>query len=302
MMQRVLVTGARGFVGRSIVKELLKQNAEVLALDRTKADFNDAKAICEQVDLLNKEELYKKIDLYRPTSVIHLAAIAAPVYGNVAELYNINIHGSENLLDVLADVCPRGTRVVLTSTAGVYGNASKEFIDEQTPYNPQNHYSFSKMVMEYIAKFYDSLDIKIIRPFNMIGAGQNENFLVPKLVQAYVKKQDVLSVGNMQTYRDFTDVGFAAQIFCKAALCKEMKEKVLNICSGKGTCGNDILNILEQITGYKPKIEVNPQFLRKNEIMRLVGDPAKCNGFIGNNIVSLSVREILEEMVRFYSD
>lgn len=301
MENKILITGAAGFVGKAIVKELLKQNCKILALDKKEHDFASADVTFSHANLLNVSELKEAIGTFKPTGVIHLAAIASPVYGNIAELYDINVHGSENLLDVLQDTSAKGTRVVLTSTAGVYGNSDKQFITESTPYNPQNHYSFSKMIMEYIAKAYkDDLDIKIIRPFNMIGAGQTENFLVPKLVKAFVTKQPVLSVGNMNTYRDFVDVDFAAKIFCKAVLSPQMEDDVLNICAGHGTSGEDILQMLNGLTGFMPEIEINKEFIRKNEIMRLVGDPTKCNKFIGEAVKSKSVHEILAEMVAKY--
>lgn len=294
MEARVLITGARGFIGHHIVKELLNQNANILTCDRTKADFNNEKVICKQVDILNRENLFRCIADFQPTSVIHLAAIASPVYGNIAELYDINVRGTENLLSGLKS----GTRVVLTSTAGVYGNSEKRLITEDTPYNPQNHYSLSKMVMEYIAKTYqDELDIKIIRPFNIIGHGQKENFLVPKLINAFTTKQPILSVGNIDTYRDFVDVDFASKVFCKVAITSDMPENILNICTGLGTKGRDILNILTELTGYSPNLQVNPTFLRKNEIMRLVGDPTKCNAFIGSDVKSKSVKEILTDLL-----
>lgn len=302
MDKRIFVTGASGFVGRAIVKELLAQNATIMALDRAAYDFADNRVVFSNTNLLDKDGLAKDIAAFNPTGVIHLAAIASPVYGNIAELYDINIHGTENLLDVLHDKCAKNTRVILTSTAGVYGNSDKEFINEDTPYNPQNHYSFSKMITEYIAKAYkEDLDIRIIRPFNIIGVGQNENFLVPKLVKAFAEKQSVLLVGNMNTYRDFVDIDFAAKLFGKAVLDLKMEYDVLNMCAGKGTRGQDILDILQELTGYTPKVEVNPQFLRKNEIMRLVGDPTRCNQFMGPDIKTKSVREILASMVKAYS-
>ena len=297
MTSRVLVTGASGFVGRKIVAELLSNGAEILALDRTAADFKSNRVVFSNANLLDKDGLKKDISAFKPNAVLHLAAIASPVYGNVAELYDVNVHGSENLLDVLRDTCDEGTRVVLTSTAGVYGNSCKEFITEDTPYNPQNHYSFSKMVMEYISKAYSELDIHIVRPFNMIGVGQSANFLVPKLVNAFKSKQAVLEVGNMDTYRDFVDIDFSAKFFAKAVLSQQIEDKVLNICAGHGTKGREILQILAELTGYMPEVKVNPAFLRKNEIMRLVGDPTKCNKFIGPELKTKTVPEILKDMV-----
>lgn len=304
MTHRILITGINGFVGRHITKELLKHNGvKIMGFDRNVSNVFGENVIVNQVNLLDKDGLEKVISEFKPTAVLHLAAIASPVYGNVGELYDINIHGSENLLDVLYNVCDNGTRVVLTSTAGVYGNSGVDFDkEEETPYNPANHYSYSKMVMEYISKNYmDKLDIKIIRPFNMIGVGQNENFLVPKLVKAFATKQQELKIGNMNTQRDFVDVDFAAKFFAKLLLSANVEYKVINLCAGYGTTGNEILEMLKDITKYSPNISVNPEFIRKNEIMRMVGDPTRCNAFINGEFKTKTVRAILEDMVKQYS-
>ena len=302
MSARILITGINGFVGRHITKELLtNKDIKIMGFDRNiNSSFGENVSI-RTVNLLDKENLKKAVSEFKPSTVIHLAAIANVVYGNVGELYDINVHGSENLLDVLYDVCDNGTRVILTSTAGVYGNSGVDFDTEETPYNPANHYSFSKMVMEYISKNYtDKLDIRIVRPFNMIGVGQNESFLIPKLVRAFASKQPELQIGNMNTFRDFVDIEFAAKFFCKLALQPNVEPRVLNLCAGHGTTGNDILGMLQDITKYSPKISVNPEFVRKNEIMRLVGDPTKCNAFINNEFKTKPVYAILSEMVKQY--
>lgn len=298
MKNRVIVTGANGFIGNYVTKELVKNGAEVLAMNGKGLDVknNDVKNCV--ADILNIDEVRAAFKDFNPDCILHLAAIAAPTFGNIAMLYDINVHGSENILEAAKEVCSEGTRVVLTSTAGVYGNSGKDFISEDTEYNPQNHYSYSKMIMEYISKNYrDILDIKIIRPFNMIGTGQTTKFLVPKLVEAFVTKQQVLKVGNLETQRDYVDVEFASKIFAKFATEENLKYNVLNICAGSAVKGSEITDILAELTGYSPKIEVNPEFLRKNEIMRMVGDPTKCFDFAGENLRPISIRQILSRMI-----
>lgn len=300
MQKKVFVTGAGGFVGSYILKSLNMAGASILAHDIKGAKFSVEGIRSCDVDLKDKQALSQVIRDFAPDSVIHLAAIASPTYGNIAEIYDVNVNLSEILLDVIRDNCPKGTRVVLTSTAGVYGNSDKAFISENSEYNPQNHYSFSKMVMEYISRAYkDDLDVKIIRPFNMIGCGQKENFLIPKLVRAYVQKQDVLKVGNLNTVRDYVDIEYAAKVFCKMALTDETEYDVLNICSGHGVKGTEILHMLQELTSFSPRIEVDPKFLRKNEIMQLVGDPTRCNAFMGDEKPK-KIEHILKHMVDFY--
>ena len=302
-MTKVFVTGAVGFVGRQIIKELASSGVDIMAMDKSdRLDNIEGIKLCK-IDLSERDKLKESLADFKPDSIIHLAAIASPVYDRIGELYEINVRGSENLLDAVKNSCKAGTRVILTSTAGVYGNSDKEFISEDTEFNPQNHYSYSKMVMEYLSRSYaDDLDIRIIRPFNIIGYGQRDDFLIPKLVKAYALHQPVLQVGNLATARDYVDIFFAAKIFCKMALDDNVSDKLLNICSGYGTTGNDVLRMLEQITDFRPKIDVADAFLRKNEIMRLVGDASLCNRFIGNDIRPMVMYDILYSMIQGYKN
>lgn len=298
MTKKVLVTGANGFVGNYVTNELLNNGADVIALNGPGLDVKNNKITNICVDILDIEAIKSVFRDFQPDCIIHLAAIAAPTYKDVAKIYDINVHGSENILDAAKASCKEGTRVILTSTAGVYGDSGKEYTDENTPYSPQNHYSYSKMVMEYVSRNYkDELDIKIIRPFNMIGIGQSPNFIVSKFTKAFIDKVPVLRVGNLNTERDFFNVEFAAKVFANTALKEDVKYDIINICAGKATTGAQILDILKEITDYEPKIEVQQEFLRKNEVMRMVGDTTRCFDVAGDGIRPLPVNQILKNMV-----
>ena len=226
-----------------------------------------------------------------------LPSLAKGIYGDIMEIFQTNVKGAENLLEGLRRHCPAGTRVVLTSTAGVYGNVPLSNIPETTPYSPMNYYGLSKVTMELLARRYGEFDIRILRPFNIIGAGQKENFLIPKLVRAFVSRLPVLKVGNLETVRDYTDVRFGSQVFVQMALRDVCSDKILNLCSGHGTSGEQIVEYLRQITGYSPEITVDKSFIRRGEIMRLVGDNSRLKAFMQDGIKPLHVKDILAEMV-----
>lgn len=303
MKKRVLVTGACGFIGSHIINELKNFDVQIMGIDRILPKQSDDKVQYLTADLLDVSGLESLLKEFNPDSIIHLAAIAAPTYENTAELYNTNIKGSENLFDAAYKICNKRTRIVATSTAGVYGISNEDYISENSSYNPQNHYSFSKMVMEYIAKRYkDKLDMIIIRPFNILGMNQTNNFLIPKLVEAFISKQEVLRVGNLETARDYVDVEYTVKLFVKVALFEDINFDIINICAGHATKGIDIVNYLNEITGFMPKIEVAPEFLRANEIMRLVGDATICREIMKDIATVKPVKEILANMVKQYEE
>ncbi|MBO7672097.1 NAD-dependent epimerase/dehydratase family protein [bacterium] len=298
MKKRIAVTGANGFVGSYVTEALLRDGAEVLAINGPGLEIKNKNVKNCYADILNLDDIKSAFKEFQPDSIIHLAAIAAPTFKDLAKLYDINVHGSENIMDAAKEVCKQGTRLVLVSTAGIYGDSGKEYTDENSPYNPQNHYSYSKMVMEFLSRNYrDDLDIKIVRPFNFIGKGQSVNFIVSKFVKAFQEKEPVLKVGNIKTQRDYIDISFGAWALAKIATNDDVKYDVINVCTGVATSGEDIINTLEELTGYCPKIEVEPAFLRKNDIMRMVGDPTRWLEVAGPNQKPAPVKELLKNLL-----
>lgn len=302
-MKKILITGATGFIGRYCCNEILARGNDYLAFVRKETDLKEnSKAVL--VDLHNKQKLIEIIRDYKPDAVLHLAAIAAVTYGDVSEIYNTNISATEVLLDALYDTCDLGTRVVLVSTAGVYGNQEDKYYYEEMPYNPANHYSYSKMVMEYMSRQYsDKLDVKIVRPFNIVGYGQNENFFLPKLVKAFATKQKVIKLGNIQSERDYVNVEYCVNVLMELLTRDRVEEDKLNICSGIATSGLHIIDMLRNISGYSPEIQISNDFVRRNEVWRLVGSNEKLLNFLGDkDFNGYCVYEILENMYNNFSD
>ena len=300
--KRVLITGASGFIGQFVLKEMLKnEDIDFFAIDTRKIP-NISTEKQELVSLLDKEKLMEIIKRYKPNIIIHLAAIALVTHDNVGEIYNVNVQGTENLLEVTQEYCNKGTRVILASTAGVYGNQKVEKYKEDLPYNPANNYSYSKMITEYLGKRYkDDLEIVTIRPFNIIGVGQSENFLIPKLVEHFANRKEKLSVGNISSFRDYVDVEYCAEVIMELVLREKIDFDILNICSGIPTSGEMILQLLQEMTSFKPEIEISKNFVRKNEVWRMIGDTTRLSEFM-NGKKSQSVKDILLKMLDYYKN
>ena len=300
--KRVLITGASGFIGQVVLKEMLKnEDIDFFAIDTRKIPNISIEKL-ELVSLLDKEKLMEIIKRYKPNIIIHLAAIALVTHDNVGEIYNVNVQGTENLLEVTQEYCDKGTRVILASTAGVYGNQNVDKYREDLSYNPANHYSYSKMITEYISKQYkEDLDIVTIRPFNIIGVGQSEKFLVPKLVEHFADRKEKLSVGNISSFRDYVDVEYCAEVIMELISRKKLDFDILNICSGIPTNGEMIIQLLQEITDFKPEIEISSDFVRKNEVWRMIGDTTRLWEFM-NGKKSQSIKDILVKMLDYYKN
>ena len=299
--KKILITGASGFIGKYVLKKIKDNDLDFLAIDAQKV-LDVSSENQRVISLLDKENLGEVIKLYKPNVIVHLAAIALVTHKNTGEIYNVNVQGTENLLESAQNYCDKNTRVILASTAGVYGNQNVDKYGENLTYNPANHYSYSKMITEYISKQYkEDLDIVTIRPFNIIGVGQSEKFLVPKLVEHFADKKEKLSVGNISSFRDYVDVEYCAEVIMELISRKKLDFDILNICSGIPTNGEMIIQLLQEITDFKPEIEISSDFVRKNEVWRMIGDTTRLWEFM-NNKKSQSVKDILVKMLDYYKN
>ncbi|MDH1008764.1 GDP-mannose 4,6-dehydratase [Pseudomonas nicosulfuronedens] len=289
---RVLITGGSGFIGQYLIHELKERGAIVLGTSMgTKTDD------LVPISLSDKEGLTRTIEEFAPDWIVHLAAIALVTHGDIQQIYGVNVLGSENLFEaVLAAQIKRPT-MLLASTAGVYGNQNVEYLSEELAYNPSNHYSYSKMVMEMLAKQYsDDIKIHIVRPFNIIGSGQAESFLIPKIVRHFVDRAPELKLGNINSVRDYVDVHRCAWMVAELMSRNHQDPFTVNLCSGRGWTGYDVLDCLTEISGYRPSIEVSDKFVRKNEVWRLVGDHHRLHELLQANPKLPDLKQILESM------
>ena len=297
MGKKLLITGGNGFIGRALCRACLADGTVFFVLSRD-GTCTERAGRGLPGDLLDIRSLEAIMETFRPDVVVHLAAIASPVHQNVSEVYNANVVGSENLLTAAKSYLPGGTRVILASTAGVYGNQPASLLSEDMPFNPVNHYSYSKMVMEFLSRQYaDALDICIIRPFNIIGAGQKENFFIPKLVKHFSQRMPEIFLGNLKAVRDYVSVELCAKSIMALVKADGPVPPVLNICSGIGHSCEDIVHILEELTGHHPKVHSSTEFTRSNEIWRLVGDPTRLKSMIDGNYTIEPITEILKTML-----
>ena len=284
-MGRVLVTGLRSFTGPYLARALVQAGHEVLGADEATG-----------FDLRQPATLAAALAAARPDYVVHLAALSSVTHENAAELYAVNTVGTANLLEAIAQAAPGVRKVLLASSANVYGNSDADPIDEKVPPAPVNHYACSKLAMEFIARtWFDRLPILVVRPFNYTGPGQSENFLIPKLVAHYAQRRPLLELGNIEVERDFSDVRMVADVYARL-LAADAAGTVVNVCSGTGRSLRSVLDELQRITGHSPQLRVAEHLVRRAEVHRLVGSNRRLRGLVGE-LRYLDFPALLGEMV-----
>lgn len=270
---RVLVTGLAGFTGNHLAVALERAGHEVYGTVRSGEGTGPGRHVAELTD---RAALLDVIEAVRPQHVIHLAAVSFVAHNKVDDIYQTNIVGTRNLLSALATSSVASTlgTVLLVSSANIYGNAEVALIEESQPPRPANDYAVSKVAMEQMAALWaDRLPLTLVRPFNYTGVGQSRQFLIPKIVDAFARRAPTLELGNLDVYRDFSDVRDVVEVY--ARLLALSPRTTLNVCSEQVYTLRDILAMTSSISGHSLEIHINPQFVRANEVRVLRGSAAR---------------------------
>lgn len=277
MAKTVLITGSQGFTGRYMSEELVSAGYRVVGL----GSQPDEDPGYVQVDITDPEAIRVRIAELRPDIVVHLAAVAFVGEGNANSFYEVNLIGTRNLLAALAAADKPPESVLLASSANVYGNQRGGRLAEDTPPAPANDYAVSKLAMEHMAWLWmPRLPIVIARPFNYTGVGQAEHFLVPKIVSHFKRRAAVIELGNLEVWRDFSDVRSVVAAY-RALIERRAAGEVFNVASGQPHSLKEILALCSEITGHQLQVRVNPAFVRANEVKTLCGDAAKLAAYVG---------------------
>jgi nucleoside-diphosphate-sugar epimerase len=281
MKKKILLTGASGFTGRHFIELANELDYECVALCHKATDSVEGCTKIVVANLTNKALLLDTLSKVKPDYVVHLAAISFVEHGNIADIYQTNLIGTLNLLDSLIELDFPINKVLIASSGNVYGNNIQLPIREETLPKPVNDYGVSKYAMEVgISLRAEKLPIIVVRPFNYTGQGQENHFLIPKIVSAFKAKASVLELGNLDVARDFSDVRDVVNAYMKL-LQSDTQMDTVNVCTGFATPLSSIIAILNKMAGYEIDIKVNPDFIRENEIKELYGDNSKLVKAIG---------------------
>ena len=281
---RVLITGASGFTGQYVISALKKGGFVPCSL---KANLCDEEAVKAEV-----------VDL-KPNAAIHLAGIAYVGHGNPADFYRVNLIGTLQLLQALESVGTVNGPIVLASSANIYGNSyQEEAIKESFQPRPINDYATSKLAMEEMAALWrNRLPITIVRPFNYTGVGQSEAFVVPKIVDAFRQRKYELSLGNIDVWRDFSDVRDVARWYTEI-IKRNIIGQTLNFCSGRLISIYELICLCEDICKFTLKVVTKRNLQRENELIKLCGDRTRLQDLLGDTgEAQYTIRDTLKWML-----
>lgn len=285
---RVLVTGARGFVGRHVVAALHARGHSVVEADHAVTD--DALPI----DVTDPLAVRGAFELARPDAVVHLAAQAF-VPASIADpraTFETNATGTLHVLDAAQAQAEEGLppRVLVVSSADVYGAqpAASYPLRETTAPHAMNPYAASKIAAEALAIAYArtyKLDVVVTRAFNHIGAGQDERFAVAafaaQIARVAAGGDPLVSVGNLEAIRDFLDVRDVCAAYVALIEGGGEAGEIYNVCSGVATPMREVLRQLVTLARVAVEIREDPARMRPADVPVSVGDASKLRDATG---------------------
>ncbi len=274
---RVLVTGADGFVGRHVSALLTARGHDVVPMTGPTSQGPHS------IDLTHQTAVYDVISHTHPDVVVHLAAQSsvARSWLEPTQTLDTNVLGSLNIWQ--AAQINRVPRVVYASTAEIYRpDESVGLLRESAPFGPINPYGISKLTTEcLLTQLQPRADtqLAIIRPFNIIGQGQQPGFVITDVARqiASIRRGTAQSVrvGNLSPIRDFLDIRDAAAAYVKIVENSGLTG-VYNLCSGVARSIQDVVMRLLQLAHLDISlIEIDPEKVRPVDTPRLVGDPSR---------------------------
>ncbi|MDA0999630.1 MAG: GDP-mannose 4,6-dehydratase [bacterium] len=282
---KAFVTGIAGFAGSHLSDLLLEQGHEVSGIFLPDTSTQNLAHIRGRIDLhaadlLQPEAVFPILRDFSPDWIFHLAgkSSVAESWKDPAGAFSVNTLGGIHLLEAIRKL-PRRPRLMAVTSAEIYGNPpGGSPITEETPFAPENPYAASKLAFDLVCGQYAGefeLDLIRLRPMNHIGPRQAPGFAIPAFARQIAeieagKREPVIRVGNLESWRDFTD----ARDVVRAYLLTAERGKSGNgylVCSGVSRKIGDILAHLLSLSSIPIRIEEDSALLRPADARRAEG-------------------------------
>jgi UDP-glucose 4-epimerase len=289
-MKLALVTGGAGFIGSHLVRHLLKNNWKVRVLDNfTSGKRENLNGITSNFDVIAgdiRDERFVKDSVKGVDVIFHEAAFVSVPQSmqQPGECFDVNVRGTENLMQAGKEAGV--SRIVLASSAAVYGDNDAIPLKEDLPTCPLSPYAASKNINEIMAGMFTrayGFDVTCLRYFNVFGPRQNPDShyaaAIPTFIHRCLEGKPITIYGDGGQTRDLIFVDDVVRANLLAAENKSAPGRVLNICSGRET---RLLDLIEELLALFPNAK-SPIFSepRQGDIYRSAGDPTSAQIALG---------------------
>ena len=292
---RVLVTGANGFVGTSLVPYLQQHGFEILSTDIERSEVDG--------DLTDASFVNGVLETRDFEAIIHLAGIVN-IPRSLADpytCYRTNCFATLNLLAMAAR--KKVKRFVYASSNNVYGPPKKLPVRENDPYNPNAPYDYSKVVAEHFVKsfhLHQALPTVVLRSWNLFGPHDQPTRAVPRFIRACLAGDPIPLYNGGRDADNFYHVNNYCEAAALALKSHKAVGETFNIGTGQETTVRQLAQLVKEITGSPSRLQMlPPRTPFESKPRRTRPSIGKIKRVLGYKPV-LSLREGLEQTLDWY--
>lgn len=308
----ILVTGGTGALGYHILSSLVGTTHDLYSFsDEQPQPWQKVDGV-EYLngDLLNFKHMQDVIQFVQPTHIYHLASQSSVglSYKKPYETLNINLLGTQNLLEAVRQNCPKA-KIMLLSSSEIYGRTDHQltYLHKETDApNPLTPYATSKACMELLGNQFKNaygLHVVFARPFHFTGPHHSRRFVIPSITYQLVKikyygTEPTIYSGSLDISRDVIDVRDVARGMIQLLNQSEPGE-AYNLCCGKSYTFRELTEMLVDIAGVSVDFRFDPGYERSNDIPLLIGSPEKAMSKGWKPMISIEdcLTDLFNEMV-----
>jgi GDP-4-dehydro-6-deoxy-D-mannose reductase len=291
---RLLITGADGFVGRHVLSDvtMVLPDAVVKPTARRPVDYARF-GTHEGLDITDRAAADAVISRFQPTHVLHLAGYAttAPSASYADDVWRVNLHGTLNIANAIVAHAP-SCWLLFAGSGLIYGDSGKDGtpLHEGTLLAPSNLYAATKAAADLAlgAMARERLRTVRLRPFNHIGAGQTEAFVVPSFARQIARieaglQEPYVKVGDLSAERDFLDVEDVVSAYLAVVRNTGSLEpgQIFNVASGAPRRIGAVLDAMVAASARPIRIETDETRLRPSDTPRYIGDASLLRRTLG---------------------
>lgn len=281
MRERILLTGATGFIGPRLSEKLVKNGYDVWWLLRY---VTGRYVLGEGVktvfaDIKDYNGVMQAMRLVRPHRIIHLAAISPVAYSyeHPMEVTETNYQGTIHLAEAARKEAPELKQFLFAGTSEEYGNQERFPIRENAHIYPNSPYAIAKaastLYLEYMRDAY-KFPITVCRPFNTYGRTKNLHFVTERIISQMLRGERKVKLGDPDAVRDLMYVDDHVNAYMKC-LCSKAIGEVFNFCTGEGYTIMELVDLIAEYTDWVGKVVWHTIPQRPLDIHTLIGDNTK---------------------------